>query len=150
MSLCDGDIHYSSVWSLCNGCTGHGIVGVSSSFPLSTRGQSVSLDQSSSVLLLAGLLSVSFFYLLPVRLHGLGSQTLFATSKSCVAFIPVKPSSFWSFRWIVCTGLSRKGSIDHLLILMCLRVEWGLCLEHFTQSVIEIGGSLICFFGLSL
>ena len=34
---------------------------VSSQFPLSTREQSVSLDLSSSVPLLGGLLSVSFF-----------------------------------------------------------------------------------------
>ena len=45
----------------------------------------------------------------------------------------------------VCIGLHHKGSISQLLILGCLRVEWGVCLECFTQSVIEIGGSLICF-----
>ena len=40
----------------------------------------------------------------------------------------------------VCTGLSRKGSVNHPLILGCLRVKPGVCLERFTQSFIKIGG----------
>ena len=34
----------------------------------------------------------------------------------------------------VYTGLSQKGSVNHLLILGCLRVEGGVCPECFTQS----------------
>ena len=45
----------------------------------------------------------------------------------------------------VCTGLSRKGSINHPLILGCLRVGRGVCPECFTQSLIKIGGVLTHF-----
>ena len=45
----------------------------------------------------------------------------------------------------VCTGLSRKGSVNHPLILGCLRVKPGVCLERFTQSFIEISEDLIRF-----
>ena len=45
----------------------------------------------------------------------------------------------------VFTGLSHKGSVNHSLIFECLRVECGICPGHFTQSFIEIGGSLIQF-----
>ena len=45
----------------------------------------------------------------------------------------------------VCIRLSHKGRVNHLLILECLRVKWGVCPEHFTQSFIEIGGNLFCF-----
>ena len=63
--------------SLCNSRTGHGIVLVSSEFPLSTREQSVSLDLNSSMPLLARMLYVSCFYLLVIGFHGLGSQRLY-------------------------------------------------------------------------
>ena len=45
----------------------------------------------------------------------------------------------------VCTGLSRKGSVNHPLILGCLRVGRGVCPECFTQSLIKIGGVLTHF-----
>ena len=45
----------------------------------------------------------------------------------------------------VCTGLSCKGSVNHPLILGCLRVERDVCPECFTQSLIKIGGVLIRF-----
>ena len=45
----------------------------------------------------------------------------------------------------VCTGLSHKGIINHLLILRCLRVQQGVGQEHFTQSFKEIGGGLTHF-----
>ena len=45
----------------------------------------------------------------------------------------------------VCTGSSHKGSVNHPLILGYLRVEWGICPGHVTQSFIEISGSLIWF-----
>ena len=34
----------------------------------------------------------------------------------------------------VCTGLSHKGSVNHLLILSCLRVEWG-CMFGMLHTV---------------
>ena len=65
------------------------------------REQSVSLDLTSSVPLLAGLLSVSFLYLLLVVLHGLDSQRLYLLPPGAVwhSYQP-NPSSFWSFRWM--------------------------------------------------
>ena len=44
-----------------------------------------------------------------------------------------------------CTGVSYKASINHPLILGCVRVEQDVCLEHFTLSFIEVGESLIFF-----
>ena len=98
------------------------------------------------MLLLAGLLSVSFFYLLLVGLHGLSSQRLYLLLPEDVCSIhPSK--AFWLLELSldVCTGLSHSGSVNYSLILRSLRVERGVCPECLTRSFIEIGGSLIYF-----
>ena len=66
-----------------------------------------------------------------------------------MAFIPAKPFQFWELSLDVCTGLSHKARVNHSLILSCLRVKQGLCLEHFTQSFTEIRGGLIHFLDYS-
>lgn len=83
-----------------------GLEVVSSSFPLSTWEQPVSLDLSSSLPLLAGLLPVAFFLFVRFTVSSAScwtswfqfTKTLFATSRSRVAFVPAKPSSYWSCR----------------------------------------------------
>ena len=133
------------VRSLCRGCTGHGAVVVSAWFPLSTRERSGSLDPSSSVPLLAGLLSVSFFYLLLAGLHGLSSRSLTCCLQELCGTHPREAFQLLELSLDVCTGLSHKGSVNHLLIFGCLGVQWGVYSERFTQSFIEISGSLISF-----
>ena len=109
------------------------------------REQSVSLDRSSSMLLLAGLLSVSFFICFSLGFMVLVHKDFICYLQELCSIHLSEAFQFLKLSLDVCIGLSHKGSINHLLILGCLRVEWGVCLECFTQSVIEIGGSLICF-----
>ena len=60
---------------------------------------------------------------------------------------PSEAFQLLEFSLDVCTGLSYKASINHPLILGCVRVERDVCLEHFTRPFIEVGGSLVFFWG---
>ena len=93
------------------------------------------------MLLLAGLLSVSFLYLLLVGPHSLSSQR----------FYLLPPGAVWhsSQRSLPAFGvfvgcLSHKGSVNHPWILGYLRVGPGVCPKCFKQSFIEISGGLLC------
>ena len=77
------------------------------------------------------------------------TKTLFATSRICVTFIPAEAFQLLELSLDVCTGLSHKGSVNHPLIISCLRVKQGLCLEHFTVFHRNSWGSHPLF-GLSL
>ena len=57
---------------------------------------------------------------------------------------PSEAFQLLEFSLDVCMGLSHKGSVNHPLILGCLRVGQGVCLKCFTQSFIEISGGLLC------
>ena len=93
----------------------------------------------------AGLLSVSLFTWLLIGLHGLGSQRFICSLQELCGTHSSETFQLLEVLLDVCTGLSHKGSINHPLILRCLRVERGVCQELFAQSFIEIGGSLIHF-----
>ena len=93
----------------------------------------------------AGLLSVSFLNLLFIGLHGLGSQILYLLPLGAAWHSFSETFQLLEVLLDVCTGLSHRGSINHPLILRCLRVEGGVCPELFIQSFIEIGGSLTHF-----
>ena len=102
------------------------------------------------MLLLAGLLSVSFFF--PTS-HWTSwswfTKTLFATSRSCVAFIPVKPSSFWSFHWMSTQDWARKAA---LIICWFLAVS-GLnevYVRNASHSLIKFGGGVSSAFWIIL
>ena len=97
------------------------------------------------MLLLAGPFSVSFFYLLLIGLHSLSSQRLYLLPPGAVWYSSQGSLSAFGALLDVCTGLSRKGSVNHPLILGCLRVGRGVCPECFTQSLIKIGGVLTHF-----
>ena len=105
--------HSSSVWSLCNRCTGSGIVVVSSWFPLFTREQSVSLDLNYTMLLLAGLFSVSLFFLICFSLGFTVSvhKDFICHFQELCGIHPSEAFQLLELSLDVCTGLSHKGSI---------------------------------------
>ena len=154
MSLCDGGTHSTSVWSHCSGHTGRGIEVVSSSIPLSTREQPVSLELSSSMSLLARLLPVAFFFvclfqscLLLVGLHGFSSQRLHLLPPEAVWHS--SQQSHPAFGAVIACLHRIQPQWQCLFIdSQVSRVEQGVCPEHFTQSFIEIGegGGVSCTF----
>lgn len=74
-----------------------------------------------------------------LELHGSSLQVLFASSR-VGGIHPTEAFQLLELSSNVCTGLSHRGSINHLLILGCLKVKLGVCSECFAQTFIEIGG----------
>ena len=99
------------------------------------------------MLLLAGLLSVSFFFIcfslgLTVSVH---KDFTYYLQELC-GIHPSEAFQLLEFSLDVCMGLSHKGSINHLSILDCLGVEQGVYPKRFHRN--WLGSPLL--FGLPL
>ena len=142
-----GGTHFSSVQALCSRHTGPS-GGLFSGSPFHEG--AVRFTGSALLSAAAGRAAFCFIFCLFLICFLLGLIVL--AHKDFICYLQqlcgIHPSEAFQLLEVsldVCTGLSHKGSVNHPLILGCLRVEWGICLGHFTQSFTEIGGSLIRF-----
>ena len=147
MSLCNGGIHSSNVRSLFNGCTGRSIVG--GLFLVSPFHEGIVCFTGSELLDAAASRAafVSFFFIcfslgLTVSVH---KDFIYYLQELC-GIHPSEAFQLLEFSLDVCMGLSHKGSINHLLILYCLRVEQGVYPKRFHRN--WLGSPLL--FGLPL
>ena len=79
--------------------------------------------------LLAGPLSVSFFICFSLGFTVSVHRDVICYLQELCGIHPTEAFQLLELLLDVCTGLSHKGSLHHPLILGCLRVRGGVCLN---------------------